>query len=496
MARAGKGCGPLFADDGTHSVTDVSGITGQNRAYVLVWIVYYAWCIVFATWWASPGVEGPFGADMRNVIHVSDLCCSALVIFLAKKEQFVPLARAGAVLALVSGCAAALLPATLLRAFCGVGVGAGLACVNVAVLIPFVFILNNTEKFYAVLGSQALISASQLLLECIAVPRSVILPVSGVLLAAVFAGLLFFRRRHLPQADGDLLFQLPDVRAKLVVTVVAYCLLGLVYMGVGASLLRLAVAAQALPVAAVFHAGGLLGCVALYFIFARYRRSVYLAWCVPFACLAFGLMCYFFSSQMPVLSLAFALLLGAGSMMGMADLYYMMGVIGKKYNSMNFLRLNIIVIGLVSGVGSVLLGTFICEATAPAVSAVASMVSLVGIVAMMLLYPAFAGMFYDEDWVVDTEHTDVRRELADTLREYGLSKREIEACMLLLDGLTMRQIAPEMGISFYTVNTYTSSIYRKLGINSRTELLVMFGGAVRANGKKKPVDVQFQEKGK
>ena len=174
----------------------------------------------------------------------------------------------------------------------------------------------------------------------------------------------------------------------------------------------------------------------------------------------------------------------------------MMGVIGKKYNSMNFLRLNIIVIGLVSGVGSVLLGTFICEATAPAVSAVASMVSLVGIVAMMLLYPAFAGMFYDEDWVVDTEHTDVRRELADTLREYGLSKREIEACMLLLDGLTMRQIAPEMGISFYTVNTYTSSIYRKLGINSRTELLVMFGGAARANGKKKPADVQFQEKGK
>ena len=496
MAHAGRGDGPLFAVDGAYSVTDPGGVTRQNRAYIMVWIVYYAWCIVFATWWASPGVESPFGMDMRNIIHVSDLCCSALVIFFAKKERFLSFARAGAVLALASACAAVLAPHTLLQAACGVGVGAGLACVNFGVLIPFVFVLNNTEKFYAVVGSQALISVSQLALEFLEVPYPVILLVSAVLLAAAFAGLLLFKQQHLPRVDGDLLPHQPDLRAKLVVTIVAYCLLGLVYMGVGTSLLRLAAVALKLPVMPMFHVGGLLGCAVFYFIFAHYRRSVYLAWCVPFACLALGLMCYFFSSQVPALGLVFAVLLGAGSMIGMADLYYMMGVIGKKYNSMRFLQLNIIVIGLVSGVGSVFWGTFISEAAAPGVSAVASAISLVGVVALMLLYPAFAGIFYDEEWVVDTEHTDVRRELADTLRDYKLSKREIETCILLLDGLTMRQIAPEMGISFYTVNTYTSSIYRKLGINSRTELLVLFGGAARAGNRAKPADVRYQEKTK
>ncbi len=56
-----------------------------------------------------------------------------------------------------------------------------------------------------------------------------------------------------------------------------------------------------------------------------------------------------------------------------------------------------------------------------------------------------------------------------------LTPREKQVARLLLDGLTLRQIGPEMGISFHTVNAYSTSIYRKFGINSRIELFLRFG---------------------
>lgn len=60
------------------------------------------------------------------------------------------------------------------------------------------------------------------------------------------------------------------------------------------------------------------------------------------------------------------------------------------------------------------------------------------------------------------------------MSELKLSPREMEVCILLLDGYTMRQISAMLNISYSTVNTYYTSTYRKLGVNSRTELIVMF----------------------
>ena len=56
-----------------------------------------------------------------------------------------------------------------------------------------------------------------------------------------------------------------------------------------------------------------------------------------------------------------------------------------------------------------------------------------------------------------------------------LSPREKEVAKLLLQGLTMRQAAIDLHISETTVNGYCGSLYRKLGVNSRTELFVRFG---------------------
>lgn len=52
-----------------------------------------------------------------------------------------------------------------------------------------------------------------------------------------------------------------------------------------------------------------------------------------------------------------------------------------------------------------------------------------------------------------------------------LSGRELEVANLLADGRTKQEIADRLGVSFSTVNTITSRIYRKLGVTRRAALV-------------------------
>jgi DNA-binding NarL/FixJ family response regulator len=49
----------------------------------------------------------------------------------------------------------------------------------------------------------------------------------------------------------------------------------------------------------------------------------------------------------------------------------------------------------------------------------------------------------------------------------GLTAREVEVLRLLAHRLTYVQIAAQLVVSRRTINTHVSSIYSKLGINSR-----------------------------
>jgi DNA-binding CsgD family transcriptional regulator len=56
-------------------------------------------------------------------------------------------------------------------------------------------------------------------------------------------------------------------------------------------------------------------------------------------------------------------------------------------------------------------------------------------------------------------------------RAYGLSNRERELAALIAEGHTTREIAEKMSISRYTVQDHLKSIFDKLGVRSRLELL-------------------------
>ncbi len=92
----------------------------------------------------------------------------------------------------------------------------------------------------------------------------------------------------------------------------------------------------------------------------------------------------------------------------------------------------------------------------------------------MLTSPIIGQTQFENDWGKESQQPDIDSGRSDAFCKYGLSRRETEVCKLLLQGYTMRQVAGILSIAYSTVNTYCTCAYRKLEINSRTELLLMF----------------------
>ena len=62
----------------------------------------------------------------------------------------------------------------------------------------------------------------------------------------------------------------------------------------------------------------------------------------------------------------------------------------------------------------------------------------------------------------------------DFARAQGLSNRETEVVLLLLEGRSLRYIQNELYISEGTARTHVKRIYAKLGVHSKQELIDYF----------------------
>lgn len=64
----------------------------------------------------------------------------------------------------------------------------------------------------------------------------------------------------------------------------------------------------------------------------------------------------------------------------------------------------------------------------------------------------------------------------ETLVSKGLSNREIEVVMHVSKGQTNKEIASQLFITEKTVKFHLTSIYKKLNLKSRAQLIVMIAG--------------------
>lgn len=99
--------------------------------------------------------------------------------------------------------------------------------------------------------------------------------------------------------------------------------------------------------------------------------------------------------------------------------------------------------------------------------------------AFMLLVASFAflnsGLFQDKrnSEGEDNTHARVCSELAD---EYGLSEREAEILDLISLGHSQKKIASMLYLSPNTVQSYAKSVYKKMGVHKRQEIIDLVAG--------------------
>lgn len=55
-----------------------------------------------------------------------------------------------------------------------------------------------------------------------------------------------------------------------------------------------------------------------------------------------------------------------------------------------------------------------------------------------------------------------------------LTRREKEVFYMLLEGMKAKEIASKASISIWGANYFIKQIYRKLGVNSKTELILQY----------------------
>ena len=63
-------------------------------------------------------------------------------------------------------------------------------------------------------------------------------------------------------------------------------------------------------------------------------------------------------------------------------------------------------------------------------------------------------------------------DLAD--RASSLTDREWDLYLLLIEGFTLKEAANQLGVKYSTANTHMTSIYRKLDVKTKAELIINY----------------------
>lgn len=460
------------------SVVNISGLKKRNFPYFFIWILYYAWVVAFATWWtASPLTENVFSTQLRGLMHSVNLISSAIFIFVIRKEWFIKASRIGALIIVAGIAAFFIIPDVHIRVLSAVISSIAIGCVNISILVPFVFILNNTEKLYAVVGSNILIQLILIIQHQhlgVKLFRTIEFILSFAILAFSLSAVLFFRKTDLAEDKGEQKQSKPEFHRRIYLTIFLNCVIVIMCKGASKGVLNVAAVGSGMPVLMWYYIGGLMGCLIFVLIYAFTDKAFIWLGNITFSSVAMGLLCNAFGTQVPGLTVIFAILLGIGNTVGMVNMYYIIGVVGRKYDSMRYLRLSIFFIGVCGGVSGIVIGNMISSIGTFEVSVAASIISAGVMTLFMISSPIFAQSHFENDWAKDSKYTDIDNECFYIFKKYDLSKREIEVCKLLLQGYTLRQISGILSLAYPTVNTYCTSVYRKLNINSRTELLILF----------------------
>lgn len=337
----------------------------------------------------------------------------------------------------------------------------------------FFMVLNNSEKFYSMIlavflpkilmFAKPVLNQSQLELN----PPSIII----LFIIIILAICSYFYKYNTDEMPCSSKIKAPKKAYSLMPLV--FVMLALNDVIAPASLNQI-LGISKYQIERYYFLGILVGIITLILLQKRFSINICNMINISFALLAIGFVGNIISLQKSTVGFISAACFGSSYAIGFVNIYYLAGLMVKKFQSVTFYRVGITLSTLYYFAAFIFLKVFKnSEILAP--PTFMAFVSICIVILFFILSPFFIKIFYSGEWIDDIYRLDVTKcsRLEARLKDYKLTSAEIEVCRLLLDGCTLRQIAGIQSKAYATINTYCTSIYRKMNINSRAELLLI-----------------------
>jgi DNA-binding CsgD family transcriptional regulator len=211
------------------------------------------------------------------------------------------------------------------------------------------------------------------------------------------------------------------------------------------------------------------------------RNALYI-WILFLSLSLLGLGALLYDAPFIFISGSFAYGLGDG--LGYIIIYYMCAGAIKLSKSLRMFRLYCLIFFAeyfaISGLFSLYFNSFEGPNKLLAFGVVLVLVSF-----SFLLMPLMQKKLFDADWTDGLYLRDMeeysrpfaKAEELNTRAHLNLTDREEEVFTMLLTGMSPKEIAFTLKVSYYTVDFHRKNLYRKLGIQSRAELFSRYSGA-------------------
>jgi len=410
-----------------------------------------------------------FGLDPKVTLYCAYLF-GAFLFFLVSGKRFLQFARMASIIAGTAIIAWLILPwgepQSIAATVCWFGLG---GCVFCSTYV-YMLVINNTERFF---GAVLIVIdyGICLLLDANGAANGYLWKVLPVffLLAAITCVTLF--------KPDDLAESFDRPARKLDQTMYPAFALFFVFFLMDAFISFLYMRGGHATILS-FGLGASLGGVISIIVQLAFKRSVWHVWNLYFILLAVSF-AFMQTSPGSAAYLAGSFLCGLCTI-GYAASFYTFGGVMKKYGSFIVFKKYmcgaclppLILAFAIMGLLQTYLPDYI-----PLISLVVAATCLV---LYVLFSPIFQKHLFAADWFDDYHKPDMTAIVAqveetDKLEAYSLTQREKEVCALLLAGYSRKQIGAELHISYATVGFHCTSLYKKLNINSLSELFAMFG---------------------
>lgn len=454
-------------------VTNISNIRKKNIPYMISWMFFYSWMVSFFTWWVNDfKTSNIFSEKSLYSIYFLSLLFVGIIIFIIKPEKFKSYFKIGTIFTMIFLVTyhgfiqfnfTKYLKCSVVMLSLSIGVS------YVGLLLIYIYIMNNTEKFYSSILGNILLMLIALIenFKVLDITNNYIFLV--VILFISMLPLTKFNTKDYLNEKKEHKPTAPKISKTMYLSVILNCIFMIFCRGVGRALILLTNDMYSFDLEVYYYAGGVVGIILIILIYTYIRKCNSITWNLIFSSFVFAAFLYMWPTS-GLMKGIFAFVLGICIMMGIISMYYMVGIISKKYWNYSYIKYNILAIDVLGCCVGTTLGNYIYKCNDTNIIIIILTISVFIVLVTLITSPIMTTTFFSGEWDIDSTKAIIDNENIRKYIGYNLTKREIEICNCLEKNLTVRQIAADMNISENTVKFHKKQIFKKLNINSKEEI--------------------------